>query len=132
MFAVKTNLGISLFTLVFFSFRALSISNHVNRNNKKIPAQEAEVILQKFKDHKWLADYEIEQKEPGTGKSYKPQRWIKTGIILLSTRFIYEMEPFLKEVYPNLVGNDLMQSTHTAEPRLLHTLIVHKSCLGYF
>lgn len=84
--------------------RALSISNHVNRNNKKIPAQEAEVILQKFKDHKWLADYEIEQKNR-EGKSYNPQRWIKTGIILLSTRFIYEMEPFLKEVYPKLVGS---------------------------
>ena len=79
------------------------------------------MILQKFKDHKWLADYEIEQKNR-EGKSYNPQRWIKTGIILLSTRFIYEMEPFLKEVYPKLVGNDLMQSTHMIELRLLNIL----------
>jgi len=69
------------------STRALSISKDVNKNNKKIPAQEAEVILQKFKDHKWLADCK------------------DSGAILLSTRFISEMEPYLREIYTDLVGN---------------------------
>jgi len=68
------------------STRAMSISKDVNKNNKKIPAQEAEVILQKFKDHKWLAENN------------------DSGAILLSTRFIYEMEPYLKEIYPDNVG----------------------------
>lgn len=68
------------------STRALSISKDVNKNNKKIPAQEAEVILQKFKDHNWLAECQ------------------DSGAILLSTRFIYEMEPYLKEIYPDNVG----------------------------
>ena len=51
----------------------------MDKNTKKIQPHEAEAILQKFKDNKWLVE--------------------KDGIILLSTRFIYEMEPFLKDVY---------------------------------
>ena len=43
---------------------------------KKIQPREAEIILQKFKDKKWLVE--------------------NSGIIIMSTRFIYEMEPFLK------------------------------------
>lgn len=66
--------------------RALSISNWVSKNTKKIQTQEAEVILQKFKDHKWLTETK------------------DSGAIILSTRFIYEMEPYLREVYPDDVG----------------------------
>ena len=54
------------------------------QNTKKIQPHEAEMILQKFKDNQWLVE--------------------KDGIILLSTRFIYEMEPFLKDVYTNDVN----------------------------
>ena len=54
------------------------------QNTKKIQPHEAEMILQKFIDKKWLVE--------------------NSGIILLSTRFIYEMEPFLKDVYTGFVN----------------------------
>ena len=56
----------------------------MDKNTKKIQPHEAEAILEKFKDNKWLVE--------------------KDGIILLSTRFIYEMEPFLKDVYTDFVN----------------------------
>jgi len=65
--------------------KALSLHNKVVKSNKKIQSlQEAQIILQKFKDYKWLTTCE------------------ETGAILLSTRFIFEMEPFLRENYPDL------------------------------
>jgi len=66
------------------STKALNVSKNMDKNTKKIQPHEAEAILQKFKDNKWLVE--------------------KDGIILLSTRFIYEMEPFLKDVYTNYVN----------------------------
>ena len=66
------------------STKALNVSKNMDKNTKKIQPHEAEAILQKFKDNKWLVE--------------------KDGIILLSTRFIYEMEPFLKDVYTDFVN----------------------------
>lgn len=66
------------------STKALNVSKNLDKNTKKIQPHEAEMILQKFKDNKWLVE--------------------KDGIILLSTRFIYEMEPFLKDVYTDYVN----------------------------
>jgi len=66
------------------STKALNVSKNMDKNTKKIQPHEAEAILQKFKDNKWLVE--------------------KDGIILLSTRFIYEMEPFLKDVYTDYVN----------------------------
>ena len=66
------------------STKALNVSKNMDKNSKKIQPHEAEAILQKFKDNKWLVE--------------------KDGIILLSTRFIYEMEPFLKDVYTDYVN----------------------------
>lgn len=66
------------------STKALNVSKNLDKNTKKIQPHEAEMILQKFKDNKWLVE--------------------KDGIILLSTRFIYEMEPFLKDVYTDLIN----------------------------
>ena len=57
----------------------------MNKSNKKIQSQQdAEIILQKFKDHKLLTNCK------------------DTGAILLSTKFIFEMEAYLKENYPDL------------------------------
>ena len=70
----------------------MNIAKDVNKNNKKIQAQEAELILQKFKDHKWLGHPKFKDNTDDQ------------GTIVLSTRFIFEMEPYLKEVYPNEVG----------------------------
>lgn len=67
------------------STKALNIAKNLDKSTKKIQAHEAEAILQKFKNHNWL-------------------RETSSGTILLSTRFIYEMEPFLKETYPDYVG----------------------------
>jgi len=67
------------------STKALNIAKNLDKSTKKIQAHEAEAILQKFKNHNWL-------------------RETSSGTILLSTRFIYEMEPFLKETYPDSVG----------------------------
>ena len=66
------------------STKALNVSKNMDKNTKKIQPHEAEAILEKFKDNKWLVE--------------------KDGIILLSTRFIYEMEPFLKDVYTDFVN----------------------------
>ena len=66
------------------STKALNVSKNMDKNTKKIQPHEAEAILEKFKDNKWLVE--------------------KDGIILLSTRFIYEMEPFLKGVYTDFVN----------------------------
>ena len=67
------------YLFMFLCFRALSLHNKVIKSNKKIQSlQEAQIILQKFKDYKWLTTCE------------------ETGAILLSTRFIFEMEPFLR------------------------------------
>lgn len=66
------------------STKALNASKNLDKSTKKIQPHEAEMILQKFKDNKWLVE--------------------KDGIILLSTRFIYEMEPFLKDVYTDFVN----------------------------
>ena len=66
------------------STKALNVSKSMDKNTKKIQPHEAEAILEKFKDNKWLVE--------------------KDGIILLSTRFIYEMEPFLKNVYTDFVN----------------------------
>ena len=66
------------------STKALNVSKNMDKNTKKIQPHEAEAILEKFKDNKWLVE--------------------KDGIILLSTRFIYEMEPFLKNVYTDFVN----------------------------
>ena len=70
----------------------MNIAKDVNKNNKKIQAQEAELILQKFKDHKWLGHPKFKDNTDDQ------------GTIVLSTRFIFEVEPYLKEVYPNEVG----------------------------
>ena len=57
----------------------------MNKNNKKIQSQQdAEIILHKFKDHKLLTNCK------------------DTGAILLSTKFIFEMEAYLRENYPDL------------------------------
>ena len=57
----------------------------MNKSNKKIQSiQDAEVILHKFKDHKLLTNCK------------------DTKVILLSTKFIFEMEAYLKENYPDL------------------------------
>ena len=64
---------------------ALSLHKEVNKSNKKIQSQQdAEVILHKFKDHKLLTNCK------------------DTGAILLSTKFIFEMEAYIKENYPDL------------------------------
>jgi len=63
------------------STRALNIA----KNMEKIQTQEAEAILQKLKNRKWLIENDL-------------------GIILLSTRFIIEMGPFIMDAYPDLVG----------------------------
>ena len=64
---------------------ALSLHKEVNKSNKKIQSQQdAEIILQKFKDHKLLTNCK------------------DTLAILLSTKFIFEMEAYLKENYPDL------------------------------
>ena len=68
------------------STRALNIAKEMNKNNKRFTVQDAEKTLQKFKDHKWL----IDGGDP--------------GCIILSTRFLIEMEPFLKETYSDFVG----------------------------
>jgi len=68
------------------STRALNVARDMNKNNKRYTVQDAEKTLQKFKDHKWL----IDGGDPGS--------------IILSTRFIIEMEPFIKEIYANFVG----------------------------
>jgi len=71
------------------STKALNIAKNLDKSTKKIQAHEAEAILQKFKNHNWL-------------------RETSSGTILLSTRFIYEMEPFLKETYPEYVGKCIL------------------------
>ena len=58
------------------STKALNASKNLDKSTKKIQPHEAEMILQKFKDKKWLVE--------------------NSGNILMSTRFIFEMEPFLK------------------------------------
>ena len=64
---------------------ALSLHKEVNKSNKKIQSQQdAELILDKFKDHKLLTKCK------------------DTEAILLSTKFIFEMEAYLKENYPDL------------------------------
>ena len=65
------------------STKALNISKNLIHPRKKIQPHEAEMILQKFIDKKWLVD--------------------NSGTIIMSTRFIYEMEPFLKDVYTGFV-----------------------------
>jgi len=67
------------------STKALNIAKNLEKSTRRIQAHEAEVILQKFKDHQWLSE-------------------TRSGAILLSTRFIYEMEPFLRETYGQRVG----------------------------
>merc|ERR1712083_1150879 len=65
------------------STRALNIA----KNTENIETtQEAEDILQKLMDRKWLTENEM-------------------GIILLSTRFIIEMGPFIQDQYPDLIKN---------------------------
>lgn len=65
--------------------KALSLRNKVVKSDQKIQTlDEAQIILQKFQDCKWLTTCK------------------ETGAILLSTRFIIEMEPFLRENYPDL------------------------------
>ena len=60
----------------------------MNKSNKKIQSQQdAELILDKFKDHKLLTKCK------------------DTEAILLSTKFIFEMEAYLKENYPDLPQN---------------------------
>ena len=66
------------------STKALNISKNLIHPRKKIQPHEAEMILQKFIDKKWLVD--------------------NSGTIIMSTRFIYEMEPFLKDVYTGFVN----------------------------
>ena len=64
---------------------ALSLHKEVNKSNKKIQSiQDAELILHKFKDHKLLTKCK------------------DTEAIILSTKFIFEMEAYLKENYPDL------------------------------
>ena len=69
------------------SIRALNIAKNriQTTEGSVIETQEAEVILKKFKDRKWLTE------------NYK-------GIILLSTRFIMEMGPYIKDTYSDRVG----------------------------
>ena len=56
--------------------------NNPSKNHKKIQGQQdAEIILQKFKDYDLLTNCN------------------DTGAILLSTKFLFEMEPYLKEKY---------------------------------
>jgi len=64
--------------------QALNLGSGVK--SKKIFAQESEAIVKKLLDHKWITT------DPNQSK------------IRLSTRFIYEMEPFLRENYPSQVG----------------------------
>jgi len=68
------------------SIRALNIAKNriQTTEGSVIETQEAEAILQKFKDRKWLTE--------------------NKGIILLSTRFIMEMEPYIKDTYSDRVG----------------------------
>ena len=64
---------------------ALSLHKEVNKSNKKIQSQQdAEIIIHKFKDHKLLTNCK------------------DTEAIILSTKFIFEMEAYLKENYPDL------------------------------
>ena len=65
------------------STKALNVSRTLIHPRRKIQPHEAEMILQKFIDKKWLVN--------------------NSGTILMSIRFIYEMEPFLKDVYPGFV-----------------------------
>ena len=65
---------------------ALNISKKVKK--KKVTLEEANEILEKFIEHKWL----ILSRESN---------------IRLSTRFIYEMEPFLKDEYGQIQGVQL-------------------------
>lgn len=53
--------------------------------SKKISISEAEAILSKLKRQKWLSEVD--------------------GAIRLSVRFIFEMEPYLREMFPDQVGN---------------------------
>ena len=72
--------------------RELSPRDAVNRCvdiNKSLV--EAEAILDKLCQHQWLRWIDDEKK---TGRKLR-----------LAPRFIYEMQPYLKEVYPNLVAN---------------------------
>ena len=66
------------------STKALNVSRTLIHPRRKIQPHEAEMILQKFVDKKWLVN--------------------NSGTIIMSTRFIYEMEPFLKDVYTDLVN----------------------------
>ena len=63
----------------------MSLHKEVNKSNKKIQSQQdAEIIIHKFKDHKLLTNCK------------------DTEAIILSTKFIFEMEAYLKENYPDL------------------------------
>ena len=66
------------------STNALNVSRNLIHPRKKIQPHEAEMILQKFVDKKWLVE--------------------NSGTLILSSRFIYEMEPFLKDVYTGFVN----------------------------
>lgn len=67
------------------STKALNLCKNLDKSIKKIQPHEAEMILQKLKSNKWLVE--------------------NSGILILSTRFIYEMEPFLREVYVDYINN---------------------------